>query len=69
MVTLYRLAFLAMVFIGAVINLTMVWNLADIFNALMAIPNLISLLLLSSVIIKETHRYLWLDNLNRYSGD
>lgn len=61
----YRLIFLAMVFVGAIVNLGLVWNLADIFNALMAIPNLISLLLLSNVIVKETHKYLWLNNLDR----
>lgn len=61
----YRLIFLAMVFVGAIVNLGLVWNLADIFNALMAIPNLLSLLLLSNVIVKETHKYLWLNNLDR----
>lgn len=61
----YRIIFLITVFLGAVISLEVVWNLADIFNALMAIPNLLSLLLLSGVIIKETHKYLWLDNLDR----
>ena len=40
-------------------SLALVWNLADIFNALMAIPNLLSLLLLSGVIAKETQHYLW----------
>lgn len=61
----YRIVFLAMTFVGAIINLTMVWNLADIFNALMAIPNLLSLLLLSKILIKETHKYLWCDGLDR----
>lgn len=59
----YRIIFLITVYIGAVISLEVVWNLADIFNALMAIPNLLSLLFLSGIIVKETHKYLWLGNL------
>jgi AGCS family alanine or glycine:cation symporter len=35
-----------------------VWNIADSMNAMMAIPNLIALLLLSGVIVKETKKYL-----------
>ena len=65
--TIYRVIFLLTVFAGAIVGLSVVWNLADLFNALMAIPNLISLLFLSGVIVKETHRYLWLDNLDRTS--
>ncbi len=61
---LYRIVFVLGVFIGSVMSLAMVWNLADIFNALMAIPNLISLLLLSGVIAKETQHYLWNNNLD-----
>lgn len=44
----------------------LVWNFADVVNALMAIPNLISLLLLSGVIVSETRKYLWNDRLNDY---
>ena len=40
-------------------SLNVVWNIADIMNALMAIPNLIALLLLSGVIARETKHYLW----------
>ena len=47
------------VFIGSVMNLAVVWNLADCMNALMAIPNLISLLFLNGVIVRETRSYLW----------
>jgi AGCS family alanine or glycine:cation symporter len=36
-----------------------VWNLADCMNALMAIPNLVSLLCLNGVIVHETRAYLW----------
>ncbi|MBR4388860.1 MAG: sodium:alanine symporter family protein [Prevotella sp.] len=55
----YRLVYIIAVFIGSVMNLGVVWNMADCMNALMAIPNLISLLLLSSVLVKETRKYLW----------
>ena len=63
-IMLYRIVFVLGVFIGSIMSLAMVWNLADIFNALMAIPNLISLLLLSGVIAKETQHYLWNNNLD-----
>ena len=46
-----------MVFIGSFLNLDLVWIIADIVNGLMAIPNLISLIALSPIIIKETRAY------------
>lgn len=51
--------FIVAVFAGSVISLNTVWTFADIFNALMAIPNLLALLLLSSVLVKDTDKYLW----------
>ena len=50
----YRIIFIAAIFIGAVMQLSLVWNLADLLNALMAIPNLISLIALTGVIVAET---------------
>ena len=64
----YRVVFLITVYMGAVISLDVVWNLADIFNALMAIPNLLCLLFLSNVLVSETRKYLWNDNLDE-EGD
>ena len=64
MVKIYTYLFLASVFIGAIIELKVVWTFADIFNALMAIPNLIALLLLSKVLVSETNKYLWSDRLD-----
>lgn len=55
----YRGVYIACVFVGAVTQLSLVWNLADVMNALMAIPNIASLLLLSPVIAAETKKYLW----------
>jgi AGCS family alanine or glycine:cation symporter len=46
-------------------NLSLVWNLADCMNALMAIPNLISLLFLSGMLVHETRKYLWRDRLDK----
>ena len=60
----YRGVFIITVFVGAVVQLAVVWNLADIANALMAIPNMISLIVLSGIIAKETQKYLWNDKLD-----
>lgn len=60
----YRMFWIVAVFVGSVMNLSLVWSIADSMNALMAIPNLIALLLLSRVLIKETKKYLWTDNLD-----
>ena len=54
----YRLVFTCVVFVGAVTELKVVWNFADVMNGLMAIPNLIGLLVLSGLIARETKRYL-----------
>ena len=62
-IVFYRIIFILLVYAGSTMSLSLVWNLADIFNALMAIPNLISLLLLSGVIVHETQHYLWNGNL------
>ncbi|WP_249315735.1 sodium:alanine symporter family protein [Bacillus sp. FJAT-49711] len=52
----YRVAFVLVVYIGAVIELKIVWTFSDIMNGLMAIPNLIGLLGLSGVVIHETRK-------------
>ena len=54
---LYRVVFVLMVLLGGFIELDMVWIIADIVNALMALPNLIALLALSPVVIAETEKY------------
>lgn len=58
----YRILYVASVVIAPMITLNIVWALADMFNALMAIPNLIAILLLSGVIKKETDKYI--NNIN-----
>ena len=63
----YRIAFVVMVFVGSIISLDVVWNAADCMNALMAIPNLVALLLLSGVIARETKHYLYENRLDHHS--
>lgn len=53
----YRTVFVAMVLLGAFLKLEVVWIIADIVNGLMAIPNLITLLALSPIIVSETKKY------------
>ncbi len=55
----YRWAWVVSVLVGSVLSLHIVWTFADITNALMAIPNLVALLLLSKVIVEETKTHLW----------
>jgi AGCS family alanine or glycine:cation symporter len=55
----YRLAWVGAVLLGSLVTLQMVWNFADMANALMAIPNLVALLLLNGIIVAETRKYLW----------
>ncbi|MFC6167729.1 alanine/glycine:cation symporter family protein [Acinetobacter terrestris] len=54
----YRVIYIASVFIGCIATLDLVWLFADTFNGLMAVPNLIALLLLSSVIVKESKDFI-----------
>ncbi|MCA9451328.1 MAG: alanine:cation symporter family protein, partial [Nitrospira sp.] len=53
----YRVIFVAVVLLGATSRLEVVWNVSDVMNGLMAIPNLIGLLLLAKIIKQETGRY------------
>jgi AGCS family alanine or glycine:cation symporter len=53
----YRCVWIVAVFIGSVNKLDLVWNFSDVMNGLMAIPNLLSLVLLSGVIAEETRRH------------
>lgn len=56
-VKIYRALYIAAVFIGPYMTVSAVWMIADIFNGLMALPNIIALLCLSGVIAKETKAY------------
>lgn len=66
---LYRVLYIAAVFVGSIANLGVVWDVADCMNALMAIPNLLSLLFLNGIIVHETRKYLWRGRLDRDMED
>ena len=53
----FRIIFVGVVPVGALMSLDLVWDIADVLNALMAVPNLIGMLLLSPVIFKLSHEY------------
>ena len=65
----YRMLWVVAVFGGSVLSLPVVWSFADITNGLMAIPNLVSLLLLQGVLVAETRKYLWNNNLDAESTE
>jgi len=60
----YRILYIIAVFFGSILNLNVIWNIADCMNALMAIPNLVALLLLNKAIARETDKYLWGNRLD-----
>ncbi len=61
----YRIAWVVFVFIGSIVGLGLVWDIAEIMNAFMAVPNLISLILLSGVLARDTQHFLWNGNLDQ----
>jgi AGCS family alanine or glycine:cation symporter len=60
----YRIIYCATIFLGTLGTISLVWNMADTFNALMALPNLIAVLGLSSLIVKETKHFVYKNNLD-----
>jgi AGCS family alanine or glycine:cation symporter len=62
-ITPYRILWVVFVMVGSVLSLPSVWCFADIANGLMAVPNLISLIVLNGIIVAETKKYLWDKNL------
>ncbi|MBI5463690.1 MAG: amino acid carrier protein, partial [Ignavibacteriales bacterium] len=58
-VPVYRYLWVGAVMVGAVVELSAVWNFADIANGLMAVPNIIALLALNKIIVEETRLHLW----------
>ena len=61
----YRLLYIVAVYVGSIASLNIVWNIADCMNALMAIPNLLSLLFLNGILVHETRKYLWRNRLDK----
>ena len=57
-IPVFQLLFIASIYIGSIMKLTVVWELSDTFNGLMAIPNLIALAMLWPEVAKETRTYM-----------
>jgi len=64
----YRWLWVAAVMAGSVVTMPAVWTFADIANAFMALPNLVSLILLNGVIVNETRKHLWSKNRATWNG-
>jgi AGCS family alanine or glycine:cation symporter len=60
----YRWIWVAAVMVGSLSTLRAVWSFADVANALMVIPNVISLFVLTNVVVRETRKYLWQGDIN-----
>lgn len=60
----YRIVWVVMTCVGSVLSLGVVWNFADLMNAMMALPNLVALVCLSGVVARETKHYLWENRLD-----
>ncbi len=65
----YRVLWVLAVMVGSVVSLPLVWDMADMMNMLMAIPNLIALIFLSGVIVAETRKYLWDGSIHDRAAD
>jgi AGCS family alanine or glycine:cation symporter len=63
-IKIYRFAYVTMVAVGPYLTLSIVWGVADVFNGLMAFPNLIALMFLSPVVVRVTR-----DFLDRHGND
>ncbi len=63
----YKIAFVGMHFVGAVLPLTVIWNFGDIFLAIVIVPNLIALIMLAPQLVEETKSYFerqpWLEKI------
>ena len=64
-VTFYQIVFVLMVVVGATLKLELVWDIADMMNGFMAVPNLVALLGLSGVVVKLTKNYFDKENLRK----
>lgn len=62
----YKIIFVLILIIAPITALDLVWTLADIFNGLMAIPNVIAVIALSPVIVKETNYYMYGNRIDEF---
>ena len=60
----YKVFYVSLIFVGAVVSLAVAWDFANFANGLMILPNIASLLLLRKVVVDETRKYLWENRLN-----
>ncbi len=56
-ILVYKILWICVIFLGSIAELTLLWNIADLLNGLMAIPNVLAVLLLSGSIARETRKY------------
>ena len=56
-IMVYKILWVIGVFVGSLVELNLIWNIADLLNGLMAVPNIFAVLLLSKVIVDETKKY------------
>jgi AGCS family alanine or glycine:cation symporter len=54
----YKAIYVLLIFVGAIFSLNIVWSFSDIANALMAVPNLFTVLMLNGEVVRETKRHL-----------
>ena len=65
----YMFVWVIVLFLGSIGKIQMVWDLADIMNALMAVPNIIAVFLLRKEIVKDTDYYLYKNHLDEKDPD
>ena len=63
MTKIYMVIWIIVIFLGSIGKIQIVWDIADVLNALMVIPNIIAVLLLSNEMAKDTKYYLYEDHL------
>lgn len=68
-IPVYRVLWTLAVAVGATASMPLVWDLADSANALMAIPNLVAVLMLTGLIVSETRRFLWEGRIEETSNE
>ena len=68
-IKIYQALWIVVIFLGATVNLNTVWNVSDILNAVMCIPNIIAVFMLLKPLRKDTEYYLLNDNLDEVDYD
>lgn len=68
-IKIYQVLWIIVIFIGATLNLNTVWNISDILNGVMCIPNIIAVFMLVKSLREDTEYYLYKDNLDEVDFD